>query len=223
MKTLIRVVIALFVVTSLGCGATSDGRSWNLDECPNGCEEEVEQPLLEATFVSGHLGNYRDCDHEGYTEGETASSGSAEPDSDAAAGACAPGSDCDAIANCEDGQLTVQIANTGETDARGIQVSTLELFNSEGTSRAELPLIEVIDTTTNEAFDGTLAAGETLNVRVVFLGPDNPYEFLDTSDSASGDRGPGLSGTLEVSFTAENHGKFKVESGALYAVPSIDT
>jgi hypothetical protein len=122
--------------------------------------------------------------------------------------------------------MTVQIANTGDADARGLQVTTIELFDADGVSRAELPLIDVVNTDTNETFDGTVAKGETVSLRVVLLGPDRPYDLLNSGSDSSGDaagRGAGAAGTLEVTLTADNHGKLTVESGELYPVPSIDT
>lgn len=226
MKTLLKIGLILFAATSLACGGLGDGGApWSLEEeCESGCEEPA--PDIEATYVSGHLGNYRDCPDGGYTaEDEPASSGEAtEGDS---AGACAPGSDCESFTSCEDGQMTVQLVNNGDAAARGIQVTTIELFDSEGTSRAELPLIELVETSTNEVFDGRLDAGEELNLRVVFLGPDNAYEMLNTGGDSDGDVAPGRragsAGVLEVTFSAENHDKLQVESGELYPVPSIDT
>jgi hypothetical protein len=224
MKTLTKIGMILFVATSLACGGFGDGGSpWSLEEeCEGGCEEPA--PLLEGTYVSGHLGNYRDCPEGGFTaEGEPRGT-STDGDS---AGACAPGTDCESFTSCEDGQMTVQITNTGDSTARGLQVTTIELFDSNDVSRAELPLIDLVDTSTNETFEGTVAQGETVSLRVVFLGPDRPYDLLNTEDDASGDVAPGrragTAGTLEVTFTADNHGKLTIESGELYPVPSIDT
>ena len=226
MKTLTKIGLLALVATCFACGGLGDGGApWSLEEeCESGCEEPA--PILEGTYVSGHLGNYRDCPDGGYTaEDQPASSG--EPVEGDAAGACAPGSDCESFTNCEDGQMTVQITNTGDVAATGLQTTAIELFDANGVSRAELPLIELLDTDTSESFDGRIGEGESVTLRVVFLGPDQPYDLLNTSSDSDGDVAPGrrsgTAGTIEVTFTAENHGKLTIESGELYPVPSIDT
>jgi hypothetical protein len=218
MKNALKTMLALTIALSVGCGLSEDGESWGLQECPDGCEETREQPQVEATFVSGHLGNYRDCPGDGYS-GEAMSQ-----DADAAAGACAPDSECESFMNCEDAQLTVRLTNTGEDAASALQVTSLELFDAEGTSRAVLPLMDTVETTNNKAFDGELDVDEEIRLRVTFLGPEDPYTLLDTSSSEDADRiAGGTHGTIEVTFSAENHDDVKTETTALYPVPSVDT
>ena len=227
MKKLTLTIFALAISLSAACVSNQEpDTDWNLEECTDGCEEEQGQPQLNATFVSGHLGNYMDCPGDGYTAGGFA--GGAPRNGDAA---CADGEDCDYndALNCEDGQLTVRLSNEGDAAAEGLQVTTIELFDVDGTSKATLPLIDAINTSSNQAFDGTLEAGEKVTLRVEFLGPENPYSLLvvddDYDEPSGGDRmsGGSGSGTIEMTITSDNHADVTVESTELYPVPSIAT
>jgi hypothetical protein len=224
MKTLMIILVALTTVWATGCEHVTEQDPWEIDKCKDDCEEDPrESPKLDGTYISGHLGNYDSCPDDGYSaEGNTESS---EPASgDFAAGACAEGEDCSSLQACEDGQITVRLRNTGEEDARGLQITTLNLFDAEGQLRATLPLIAAVETDTNEPFDGTLAADKEVTLRVEFQGPANPYSLLQPASGASGDRSMGSSyGTLEVTVSGENHDDVVVESTELYPVPSVAT
>lgn len=215
MKSVLLVTVALSLSMFVGCGSTQDDESWDLETCDQNCEEK-DAPALSAIYVSGHLGNYQDCPGDGY---------SPEPvDGDFAAGDCAEGQDCNFVLNCEDAQMTVQLENTGNASASGVQVSKIELFDSEGVSLAELPLMQTVDTTTNQPFAASLAIDEQATLRVEFQGPQNPYELAnDAGRSASGDSAMAEPWTIEITFSADNHDDFTVESTAVYPVPSVDT
>lgn len=223
MKKIIFVLLALALSSTAACGTAGEDDDWDL--------EENEQPVLEGTYVSGHLGNYRDCPDDGYTpESSTDSTGRAgapaEPDGDGYAGDCAEGQDCGGFTmNCEDAQMTVRLTNPSSFDATGLQASTIELYDADGVLRATLPLMDTVDTATNESFDGKLKAGEKITLRVEFLGPEDPYMLLSTDD-ASGDAGrigSGAHGTVGITFRAATHKDLLVESSELYPVPSVDT
>lgn len=219
MKSLLLVTVALSLSLSLfvGCGSAQDHDSWDLKTCDQDCEASKDAPELSATYVSGHLGNYRDCPGDGY---------SSEPAGGSSmAGDCAEGQDCSFELNCEDAQMTVQLENTGEATARGLQVSKIELLDSEGVARAVLPLMQMVDTQTNAPFAATLAVDEKATVRIEFQGPENPYALAndDAGRSADGDSAFAEPWTVEITFSADNHDDVTVESTSVYPVPSVDT
>jgi hypothetical protein len=221
----IAVTFAAALLLTLGSGCVLDQpQTCSGPDCSWELEEELERPSVEGVFVSGHLGNYNGCPDQGYTPEDS----SGEPSGDFAptggSGACAPGQECRSFAQCEDAQITVRLSNDGPVAAEALQVTEIELFDTEGTSRATLPLVEVVDTDTGEVFDGRLEPGEEVTLRIEYLGPQNPYQMLETSSDPSGDGiGQGYGGTLEITFEARNHDDVVVESAEIYSVPSIAT
>ena len=184
-------------------------------------EEQTLDPDLEASFISGHLGNYWDCPEDGYSETSSEPSAGAPPMGDMAP--CEEGEDCGTdgyMLNCEDAQAMVLLSNSGEELARDLQVTTIELFDSHGVSRAVLPLIDITDTTSLATFDGELAVDEERRLRIDFQGPAYPYELLT---DAQEDGRWGYAGTLEITFTSANHDDVIVITTELYPVPSMAT
>jgi hypothetical protein len=223
MKKLMIALVALTAVWTVGCEeATQQEDPWEL-KCVEDCEENTDRPKVEGTYISGHLGNYDSCPEDGYTTEGSASGASTSGDADAAP--CREGDDCSWEMACEDAQLTVKLSNIGNEKARGLQVTTIELFDADGVSRAVLPLIDAVDTSTNTPFDGTLADGQDVTLRVGFQGPQNPYMLLQTEPDSSGgmDRSAGGYGTIELTVSADNHDDVIIVSSELYAVPSVDT
>lgn len=223
MTWMILAIAALFVSTT-GCGEAMDGTSgeWPL-------EEELDEPDLEGVFVSGHLGNYMDCPEDGYTvEEETESSadaGASEPPGDEPGYAdCDSDADeCGGITNCEDAQVTVQLSNLGEVAARGLEVSRIELFDAEGNSRATLPVTAVSESETNQVFDGELATDAEQTLRIDFVGPADPRELLETSDSGADRSGAQSPGVIEVTISSDNQEDVVIESNEIYPVPMVVT
>ena len=218
--------LAPFVVaaTLVGCGPLTEKS--DPDFCEGTSCEQTLQPLVTGVFVSGHLGNYRDCPDDGYSPQSTDSSSEPAPGADADFAACHPDDqDCnDTLLNCEQAQLTVSLSNAGDAAATGLQADRVELYNLDGDKVADLPVIEV--TESNAAYDGDLETQETLSLRIDFQGPQNPYQLLDTSSSSSDEGvrfGGGSAGTVRVIFSADNHDDVTVEGKELYAVPSVDT
>lgn len=215
--TVLLALIALPAL-SLGCADLSEdndpGKEW--------CTDCQTRTTVSGLYVSGHLGNYMDCPGDGFV----ADASYAEPD--VAAGAAAPceaGDDsCGGPLNCEDGQVTIRLTNTGQARVTGLQIERLELFDLEGTARAVLPLIKTADIDGGQAFDGTLEPGEEVTLRVDFQGPEDAYSLLNTSGE-SGDARWGSTGTgiLEVTVTGDNHDDVKIESGEISSLPSMAT
>lgn len=238
MKSL-SLLLAVSLFATAGCALEPDdkpGKSF----CESGCEEPNnnepnnnepnnnetpipgERPELKGVFVSGHLGSYWDCPEDAY-HGEAPSPGADGDFAPGADGACMEGSECPSFEACEQAQVTIALSNGGAAQAREILVEQIELFGTDGVSRAILPLISTIDTATNAPFDGTLAAGESVTLRVEFQGPYDPYGLLAPVDGAAGDRAIGGGGIVETTFSADNHDDVVVESAEIYDVPAIDT
>ncbi len=218
-------ILAVALLPMIGCVNPSEKEGTPL--CDENCEEtpnnetpnnEVpdDRPVLKGAFIAGHLGNYWDCPEEAYMGPDGA-------DADFA-GACAEGTDCTPISSCETAQVTLSLSNGGDETASEILVDTIELFGTDDVSRAVLPLVAVIDTATQLPFDGTLAVGEEVILRVEFSGPYNSWELLQPADGDSNsDRAAGGGGIIKTTLSSENHADLTVVSGEIYDVPSVDT
>lgn len=173
-----------------------------------------EAPALDAIFVSGHLGNYLECPDEGYSHGEL--------EEDAAFGACEQGADCGGPLNCEGAQLTFKLVNDGMGAAVGVSVEELALLADDGSVAVTLPVIEVIDVNTGEVFDGELAAGEEVIVRIDYQGPTRLDEFVKPADEAGRLAYP-QAAPARVTFGADNHDDVVVETKDIEVLPSVVT
>lgn len=226
-------ILAVALLPLVGCIQPEDksGTSFCEGRCaeptnnePNKPKNNVtpphELPLLEGTFIAGHLGSYWDCPDEAYGGTQSDNVGA-----DFAEGACLEGSECPTFTSCESAQVTLTLSNPSDTGGENILIDQIELFGTDGISRAVLPLEATIDTATNEPFDGQLAAGEEVMLRVEFQGPLDPWQLLQPmdGDTESGDRIAGGGGIIEATFSSDNHADLTVESSALYDVPAVDT
>ena len=171
---------------------------------------------LDGFYVSGHLGTYFDCRDEGYTEREESAKRSSEPSGDIAEGACAPPEDeldseysCGGgPLNCQAAQVTLRLSNTSTVDIEGISIDTLDLIGDDDKVAATLPLIEVIDSD-GLFFDGKLAAGEEVVLRIEFQGPSDLSEFLPNQNTYNGDA------VIEVGISADDVEEINVRTKAL--------
>ncbi len=229
MKTRTLLLVAIIATALMGCVESPENKSEPDPECVGvECEPEPDpkvDPVLDGTYVSAHLGNYQSCPEDGYAAGAQSAVRDLPVDKDAALAPCPEGEVCDYNLNCEDGQFTLQIANTGAAAGEGISVEKIELFNSIGESVATLPLISLIDTATGEPFDGALEVDEILTLRADFQGPVDPYSLLSVEDGVDdGSRFSGSeAGSMEVTLGADNHPDLIVEGKGIYSVPSVDT
>ena len=186
--------------------------------------DPTERPLLKASVLSGHLGNYRDCPNDAL-EGVGAQGD--------AAGLCAEveGEDfdgCGGPLNCEDPMVTVSMSNGGDADALGLTVDKIELLTTSGDVVAELALIELIRLDEIDGilqvvpFDGTIeqSIGTRLDLRIQGL---NDLTILQDPGADEGARLAGTGGIIRVTFSAENHDDVIVESMELFDLPSVDT
>lgn len=223
------IAIALCVTASMlttGCIVTNpggEGGRWEIEETENNSNNEnntpQEAPALDAVFVAGHLGNYVDCPEDGYTERSAARSA---PAGEAADGAFAPCEDADAEycggpLNCEAAQLTIRVTNDGDAAASGLSVETIALLGEDGQVAATLPLIDAVDVNTGESFDGELAVGEEVTLRVDYQGPQDISEFIPSQNRWSG------SAILEITLGADNHEDVEVKTKAVAVMPTIVT
>jgi hypothetical protein len=210
---------------AFGCVQTPD-KQVNTD--PEFCEgttcETLPGAALSGVFVSGHLGNYRDCPGDGWTGDSTAPSPgadeSAPSDGDIAGGACADDTNCQPILNCEDAQATISLSNIGEGLAEGVQIDRVELFNDAGEKVATLPVMATSEA--GSSFDGELDSEETATLRIDYQGPQDPYTLLATPSSDERSFGS-ASGTIRIVISADNADDTTVEGKQIYSIPSVDT
>lgn len=179
------------------------------------------QPAIEAIFVGGHLGNYLDCPDDGYSEpGGSSDEPSSSRDADFAA--CEPSEDgdesnCGGPLNCEQAQITIKLVNNGDAKALGLSIERIALTDANGAVVATLPLIAAIDTASGEAFDGELAAGAEVTLRLDYQGPTDIEQFLPSQSRWDG------SAILELTFGADNHPNVVIETKAVSVLPSVVT
>lgn len=177
-------------------------------------EVDVE---LSATYVSGHLGNYEDCREQGYSLQEA--------EEDAANGEGLIDGDCDescGLLNCEPALLTFQLENAGMDPASGVTVEQIALLNNDGEVVASLPITMLTVADTNASFGGELEAQSTLIIRIDYKGPANLNEFLSDEGGSDGIAFHS-SAPLRVTFSADDHDPFSVETTAVVVLPSVDT
>jgi hypothetical protein len=182
----------------------------------------ADSPDIKGSFISGHLGNYWDCPQDGYSAPTDASSADAGMGADVAP--CEVGNDnCGGgPLNCEGAQLTIRLTNGGQADATSVEVSKIEIFDADGLSLAVLPVIGLLDATTNESFDGTLAVGQSIDLRVDYRGPTNLYALLPTDETGSRVGGT-ESALIEITVSAENHDDVIIDGGELFVLPAVVT
>ncbi|RAL20080.1 hypothetical protein DL240_18795 [Lujinxingia litoralis] len=191
-----------------------------------GCPELTGDPELKGTFISGHLGNYESCPEDGYSDEAEGDAPAGAPAEDFAADCAEDSEDCGGVfLNCEDAQVTLRLINTGDEPAVGVQVTRIELFDTNGVSKAVLPLMGVSDVTTPGAtvdFEGVIPVGAERALRVDFQGPQSPWELLATDGEDSG-RHANHGGIIEITFRAENRRGEVVVRGEVSALPSMAT
>lgn len=227
-KTLTILALALAV----GC-VPADDKNTNTDDnniAPCGeCEENNnprESAELKGSFISGHLGNYWDCPDQGYSPDASSEAPGARPAGDE--GFCAPAENGDAAngcggpLNCEGAQLTIRLTNGGDADATSIDVSKIEIFDADGVSLTTLPVLAVFDSSTNESFDGQLAAGESIDLRVDYNGPADLYSLLPEDETGSRVAGSD-SAFIEITVEADNHDDVVIDGGEVFVLPMVVT
>jgi hypothetical protein len=124
---------------------------------------ETEDLKLELTYVSGHLGNDWDC-------GVAGDSDPAKPGM--AMERCDPEFEdqCGGPLNCENGEITLQLRNVGQTAIVGLEVSDLELLKVELTYLTGLE-ISSVSRPDGHDFDGTIEPEGVIQLRVTFPSP----------------------------------------------------
>jgi hypothetical protein len=224
MKKLLPMLLVPAFGLVMGCVDPPEKTGETPEFCNGTSCETLPEPVMTGVFVSGHLGNYRDCPGDGWSEGPVVGGANrVSPQGDIAEGACAPDSNCEPILNCQDAAATINLTNSGESLASGVQVDRVDLFDDNGELVASLPVLEVSEDF--GSFDGELDVDETITLMIDFQGPQNPYDLLQTATDSDGDArlGASSSGTLRVIISADNHDAITVEGKEIFAVPSVDT
>jgi hypothetical protein len=145
-----------------------------------GCEQDadevappVEQGAISLQYISGHLGAYFDCPQDAMParNAERRNPGAAPADADEAgafAGDCAEDSDCGGFLNCQPAELRVRVTNDGENALDAVTVKQLQL--DWGDAQTQNEVLGLYDDM-GEAFDGQLAPGESIDLRIEYRGP----------------------------------------------------
>ncbi|MEC9440081.1 MAG: hypothetical protein VYE40_03145 [Myxococcota bacterium] len=202
-------------------GETEEWEVGENNNTGNNNTQTQEAPELDAVFVAGHLGNYMDCPGDGYSENTSSAD---EPARGAPAGDFAP---CEPVEgedtcnygplNCEAAQFTINITNDGQLAAQGVSIDSIAMLDVDGNIVATLPLIDAVDANTGEAFDGNLAVGEEITLRVDYQGPEDISEFIPSENRWSG------SAKLRITIGADNHEDVRVETKAVSVLPAVVT
>lgn len=180
--------------------------------------QQTLEPALDAIFVGGHLGNYMDCPEDGYTERDSAQKGAPAGQDFAPCEASADAANsCGGPLNCEAAQFTIKLTNMGDAGAAGVSIETIAMLNSDGDVVATLPLIGAVNTDTQQPFDGTLAAGAEVTLRVDFQGPQDISEFIPEENSWSG------KAVLEITVGADNHEDVTLKTKSVSVMPGVVT
>lgn len=138
--------------------------------------DEVEPPpqgnqSLELAYISGHLGAYWDCPDEAMPARAGQVDGAArQADAPGAiAGDCAEDSDCGGFSSCQPAEVRVRVTNDGEDAVDALTVKQLQLVWGEG-DLSNNDVIGLFDAD-DEAFDGVLQPGDSVDLRIEFRGP----------------------------------------------------
>ncbi len=215
-KTLTILLLALVV----GCVPADEPKTCDGAECTT--ENNVTPqngPDVKGSFLSGHLGNYYDCPEEGYSKTSSDASRAA-PGADFAPCEAADDS-CGGPLNCDAAQLTIRLTNGGRAPATLLEVSKIEIYDTDGLSLAVLPVTGLFDISTNAAFDGTLAVGASVDLRVEYRGPANLSELMTADDGTR--ISSSEAAEIEITVSAENHRDIVIDGGEVFVLPSVVT
>lgn len=180
----------------------------------------AKNAILKATYTSGHLGSYSSCPDKGYREqASKPASSDALPEGDCAENV----PNCFAPLNCDDAQVTIRLTNSSKNTGKNVQVREILLLDSTGMVRATLSIINTMDATTNKPFDNVLDPGETRDLRIIFEGPNNPYQLLADPLADEDGRFARPGGKLKLTIGADNADNILLTTGEVYALPQVDT
>jgi hypothetical protein len=169
---------SLYIAFSLFVAFGSSGCAMNPADGTN--NPPVQQAQLELTYVSGHLGNYWDCPDKGGTAGPTAPpTGAPAEMADAAMGACETDENGECIGgggggfmNCEEAILAIVVKNVGDVLAKGIEITDLELLDSDKNNLGALQVLSVVRND-NHDLTGELGLDEEMTLIIKFQGPQS--------------------------------------------------
>lgn len=137
-------------------------------------KQQLEQTVLELTYISGHLGSSSGCanvakpNKQGNAAGESSEAPSAAAAADMGGAPCNDDEDCKGFTwHCDNAVVTLRVRNIGNLDAKGLEVTDLELITQTGELVEARDVISVEQSDNNE-FTGDLKIGETVDIRVEF-------------------------------------------------------
>ena len=190
-------------------------------------EPEPSESTLALTYISGHFGSYHSCPDEAFNperpQGQASDQeGERRAGAPELAGDCADPCEGGGLLNCEAAQVTLRLSNEGEVDLRGIVVRDLLVLDADDFERASLPVLAAT-LIQGGAFDGNLAAGQSVDLRVEFRGP------LDLGALISGEEGDeelrrrNEGARLRVFMRAEGQGDARLDTPEIYTMPEVAT
>lgn len=210
-----RALTTALALPALGLGLTACDPQHPID---------IGEPGLEALYVSGHFGSYHDCPEEAFENLADPRDGDRAPA--AIRDGAAPDADCDGddcgLLNCEPARLMVQLENTTTADALDVEVRAVVFLDLAGEPLAELPISAVHDAT-GAAFEGTVAAGDVVQLDLDFVGPYNVAAMLDIMNGEGLWAGQGIGATVRVEFASSSHEAPRLETPELFSLPIVDT
>jgi hypothetical protein len=165
---------SLYIAFALFVAFGSTGCAMNPADGTN--NPPVQQAQLELTYVSGHLGNYWDCPDKGGNAGTKAPPAGAPAEmADAAMVDCEPdeNGECKGgggFINCEEAVLAIVVKNVGDVLAKGIEITDLELLDSDKNNLGALQVLSVIRND-NHDLTGELGLDEEMTLIISFQGP----------------------------------------------------
>jgi hypothetical protein len=212
-KETLLVLLSLLVLSSTACVQEqySDQRS----------DTDLPASTLSLTYYSGHFGSYQDCPQEAFNPDQ----GSSEPNSDGAPAeqadiACIDEEDCNepAVFNCETAMAILKVTNSADEDLTGVVLDDLLILDSGGFERASLPVLAVTILNSGVPFDGTLGAGQSVELRVDFRGPLS-VESLVAVEGAS----PQGTARLRLVLRAAGQSAATLDTPDIFTMPNVAT
>jgi len=197
-------------------------------------QPDVQPPAvessLELTYYSGHFGSYRGCPEEAFSPGRAGESDSDPVEDPPLVATDCAGEDCGGpTLNCESAQVMFMVTNAGAEDVAGVGLDDLLLLDIEGFERASLPVLN-ITYLRGEAFGGTIAAGQSVELRVEFRAPLNPESLVVPSENdvdgvVEGEREfePTSGARLRIIIRAEGQDSETLDTPDIHTMPEVAT
>jgi hypothetical protein len=116
----------------------------------------------------------------------------------------------------------VSLSSVGELPALDVAIASLDLYDSDGELRAELPILDVVEVDTGEAIHAELPPGDERLVRITFRGPANPHDFLAPLNGDDDGLYP-YPGEVHIHVDSSNAPNLTIVSTLITPISDIDT